>query len=149
MPLHAVTCRYIPWRVKGTSPRCTWRRITCTHAPPSVCPVLGLVAALLHRPGSAPCCSLLLPVATCCYLSLRDATQALFYALKQPGVSVNLLMALAGLVVGVAESPHDMCNHMLIGWVIDEDGLTHHGARREGMFYALNGVVQHLSQAHT
>ena len=35
---------------------------------------------------------------------------------------------------------------MLIGWIIDEDGLAHGGARREGMFWACNGVCQHLSE---
>ena len=40
-----------------------------------------------------------------------------------------------------------MINHMLIGWVIDEDGLRRGGLRREGMFWACNGVCQHLSEA--
>ena len=35
---------------------------------------------------------------------------------------------------------------MLIGWAIDEDGLDNSGIRREGMFYACNGVVQHLNE---
>ena len=34
---------------------------------------------------------------------------------------------------------------MLIGWAIDEDAISRGGVRREGMHYAANGMVQHLS----
>jgi Na+/melibiose symporter-like transporter len=39
-----------------------------------------------------------------------------------------------------------MVMHMLMGWAIDEDGVKHKGLRREGMFWACNGVCQHLSE---
>ena len=39
-----------------------------------------------------------------------------------------------------------MCHHMLIGWAIDEDAMHRGGQRREAMFYACNGLTQHLSQ---
>ena len=38
-----------------------------------------------------------------------------------------------------------MINHTLVGWAIDEDALANGGVRREGMFYACNGAVQHVS----
>ena len=84
------------------------------------------------------------------YLRLVEAalTPLLFWALKQPSVDITALLVIAGLLIGVCSSPYDMCNHMLIGWAIDEDQVTKPpgAARHEGMFYACNGAVQHLSQ---
>jgi len=54
--------------------------------------------------------------------------------------------AAAGAVLGVTQSPNDIISHMLMGWAIDEDGVERRGLRREGMFYACNGVCQHLSE---
>ena len=56
------------------------------------------------------------------------------------------MLVLGGLVSGVCDSPRPMIEHMLIGWVIDEDALARGGLRREGMFWACNGVFQHLSE---
>jgi len=54
---------------------------------------------------------------------------------------------IAGLLTGILHSPFDMCSHLLIGWAIDEDALANGGNRREGMHYAANGMIQHLSGA--
>jgi len=55
----------------------------------------------------------------------------------------------AGAVMGLLESGHDMCLHNLIGWSIDEDAQKNRGVRREGNFYAVNGLIQHLSEIWT
>ena len=39
-----------------------------------------------------------------------------------------------------------MALHNLVGWAIDEDATENGGMRREGNFYAVNGLVQHLSE---
>ena len=60
---------------------------------------------------------------------------------------MTLVLVGAGLLIGLVSSPYDMCNHMLIGWAIDEDAARHPDEpRREGMFWACNAMVQHLSQ---
>lgn len=69
-----------------------------------------------------------------------------FWAMRQPGVPLQPLLLIGGLLVGACDSPESMSQHMLIGWIIDEDGLAHGGTRREGMFWACNGVFQHLSE---
>jgi Na+/melibiose symporter-like transporter len=69
-----------------------------------------------------------------------------FALLKVKTLNTTLLMACAGAVAGITHSPNDMVEHVLIGWVIDEDGVKHKGLRREGMFWACNGVCQHLSE---
>jgi len=75
----------------------------------------------------------------------------LFVLLKDPGavgLSVEAVMLGAALVAGVAECPNDMIHHSLMGWAIDEDAQrSASGLRREGMFYACNGMTQHLSEA--
>ena len=43
-------------------------------------------------------------------------------------------------------SPRSFWSISARGWIIDEDGLVRGGARREGMFWACNGVFQHLSE---
>jgi Na+/melibiose symporter-like transporter len=61
-------------------------------------------------------------------------------------VPLQPTLVLGALVSGVCDSPRPMIEHMLIGWVIDEDALARGGLRREGMFWACNGVCQHLSE---
>lgn len=68
-----------------------------------------------------------------------------FYLLRLPSTPITPLLLATGAVLGVLQSPQDSCNHMLVGWAIDEDAMRT-GNRREGMFYACNGVLQHLSQ---
>ena len=45
---------------------------------------------------------------------------------------------------GILNSPGDQIFHSMIGWILDLDEQKN-GLRREGMFYACNGAVQHLS----
>lgn len=71
----------------------------------------------------------------------------LFFALlKNENLSMTLLVAGAAAAAGITQSPNDMITHMLMGWAIDEDGVRRKGLRREGMFWACNGVCQHLSE---
>ena len=83
------------------------------------------------------------------YLKLSEAvvTPAIFLFLRVPDAPVGLVLVVTGVLIGVLQSPQDMANHMLIGWAIDEDAAHNNFQRREGMFYACNGVLQHLSQA--
>ena len=67
--------------------------------------------------------------------------------LRQPGFDLNIAAFFFGIVTGILDSPVDMCQHLLIGWAIDEDALSRGGPRREGMHYAANGMIQHLSGA--
>ena len=85
-------------------------------------------------------------VIACVRLFLSVLTPSCFWALSQPGVPLRPVLLIGGLLVGICDSPESMSQHMLIGWIIDEDGLAHGGARREGMFWACNGVFQHLSE---
>eukprot|EP00962_Isochrysis_galbana_P015675 scaffold4498_cov119-Isochrysis_galbana.AAC.35 len=71
---------------------------------------------------------------------------AFFALLKVEWLNTTLLIAGAAVVGGITQSPNDMILHMLMGWLIDEDGVKHNGLRREGMFWACNGVCQHLSE---
>ena len=45
---------------------------------------------------------------------------------------------------GILNSPGDQIFHAMVGWILDLDEQKN-GLRREGMFYACNGAVQHLS----
>lgn len=84
------------------------------------------------------------------YLRLLEAilTPLIFVvAGRVPDVDLTAILVVAGIVIGVMQSPSDLCNHTMIGWAIDEDGLANPSVpRREGMFYACNGLVQKLSQ---
>ena len=81
-----------------------------------------------------------------CRLFLSLLMPSAFWAVRQPGVPLQPILLVVGLIVGACDSPESMSLHMMIGWIIDEDGLARGGARREGMFWACNGVFQHLSE---
>ena len=89
------------------------------------------------------------PARTLGYMRLVEAclTPVLFYSLTLPGINLTALLVMSGLLIGFVSSPYDMCNHMLVGWAIDEDAARRPGEpRREGMFYACNAMMQHCSQ---
>ena len=67
--------------------------------------------------------------------------------LRSKSVGIIPAAVIAGALTGVLNAPFDMCQHQLIGWAIDEDAIANGGRRREGMHYAANGMVQHLSGA--
>ena len=54
------------------------------------------------------------------------------------------LYVFAAACYGILNSPGDQIFHAMIGWILDLDEQKN-GLRREGMFYACNGAVQHLS----
>jgi Na+/melibiose symporter-like transporter len=58
--------------------------------------------------------------------------------------SSTLAFTVGACVSGVFNGSGDQIFHSTIGWVMDEDERVT-GLRREGMFYACNGAVQHLS----
>ena len=103
---------------------------------------------LLHSPKHAH------PARLVAYMKVLEAVciPLLMLLLRSRSIDLTAVLVLGGIVTGVCASPFDMCQHMLIGWTIDEDALASSngkgkGRRREGMHYAANGMVQHLTGA--
>ena len=118
--------------------------------------IILIVVVLLARIASLPLYAKLLlrfpkhchPARLGAFLKLLEVgvTPIIFLALQLPDVDVMIVIIATGVVFGAMQSPQDMISHMLIGWAIDEDAARRDFQRREGMFYACNGLTQHLSQ---
>ncbi|KAL1526661.1 hypothetical protein AB1Y20_015365 [Prymnesium parvum] len=118
--------------------------------------VVLLAVVLVSRISSLPLFTKLLlrfpryahPARLLAYLKGMEVvlTPVIFSLLRLPNAPITPLLVGTGAVIGILQSPQDMCNHMLVGWAIDEDASKNAFQRREGMFYACNGVTQHLSQ---
>ena len=58
--------------------------------------------------------------------------------------STTPLIIYSALCAGVLGAQGDQVYHALMGWILDYDEQQN-GLRREGMFYACNGAIQHMS----
>jgi Na+/melibiose symporter-like transporter len=114
-----------------------------------------VVVNLVCRIGSLPFFAKLLlsrahlhPAHLCAVLRFIEAClmPLVFVLLSTRGVNYMAVCSIAGGLIGILQSPHDMMHQMLIGWAIDEDASKRNGEPRGAMFHACNGMTQHISQ---
>ena len=107
-----------------------------------------LVTALLTRSlsemANVACTSSL--VVGCSMRCCTYAPQRFAFAWADDDIEPLPMLIVTGVLIGLASSPTDINNHMIIGWAIDEDAMNNGNQRREGMFYSCAGVIVHFAQ---
>eukprot|EP00943_MAST-04B_sp_MAST-4B-sp1_P002224 g2224.t1 len=75
---------------------------------------------------------------------LDSVVGAICFVIADAYKSTLALIMYSAICVGILGSPGDQIYHTMMGWILDEDEKNNN-LRREGMFYACNGAIQHMS----